>query len=397
MILGYSKKGIKGFTLKGLAALSASALLLATGCSLTGSDFAVVDKDIKTDYHARIVYSEINDNGNATDPLNNTDDGTLTSNTGNGTGNTDNGTTTVDNGNGDNEEKAIIPGGFLYVDSCGFEVNNANSFANRAQGLYKIVSDDSTEEYIEFYNVNDNLYAFYSGKGYGAMELFTDDYDGFASTTANSMSVEILSFTSLKNDGCYISNGNPAKLDMTFTEEGIEFTNYDTSSGDLLFAPEEVKLEKVKGDMGYIDGFAYMDDEYSAELLCEDLDIETKAIPAEIIGSWILLGDVESGIVFEFTEDGYVQAYLKNYQTEVTFLRGTYTVGKEKVNGGTNIYMNIVYIGMGQGYPFNLCYKMDGDSLELVAGNADYGTDVAWEGAMFIPYEMSDIPRQYLN
>ena len=77
--------------------------------------------------------------------------------------------------------------------------------------------------------------------------------------------------------------------------------------------------------------------------------------------------------------------------------RGTYSAGKEKINGGTNIYMNIVYIGMGQGYPFNLCYKMDGDSLILVPGNADYGTDVAWDGAVFIPYEMSNIPRQYLN
>ena len=397
MILGNSKKGIKDFALKGIAALSASALLLATGCSLTGSDFAAVDKDIKTDYHARIVYTDNTDNTNVTEPINNIDDGTQTSNTDNGTVTTDNGNNNTDNGNTDTEEKVINPGGFLYVDSCGFEVINPDSFANRAQGFYKIVSDDSTDEYIEFYNVNDNLYAFYSGKGYGAMELFTDDYEGFSSTTANSMRVEILSFTSLKNDGCYISNGNPAILDMTFTEEGIEFTNYDTSSGDLLFAPAEVKLEKVKGDMGYIDGFAYMDDEYSAELLCEDLDIETKAIPAEIIGSWILLGDAESGIVFEFTEDGYVQAYLKNYQTEVTFLRGTYTAGKEKINGGTNIYMNIVYIGMGQGYPFNLCYKMDGDSLILVPGNADYGTDVAWDGAVFIPYEMSNIPRQYLN
>ena len=58
MILGNSKKGIKDFALKGIAALSASALLLATGCSLTGSDFAAVDKDIKTDYHARIVYTD---------------------------------------------------------------------------------------------------------------------------------------------------------------------------------------------------------------------------------------------------------------------------------------------------------------------------------------------------
>ena len=397
MILGNSKKGIKDFTLKGVVALSASALLLATGCSLTGSDFAAVDKDIKTDYHARIVYTDNTDNTNVTEPINNIDDGTQTSNTDNGIVTTDNGNNNTDNGNTDTEEKVINPGGFLYVDSCGFEVINPDSFANRAQGFYKIVSDDSTDEYIEFYNVNDNLYAFYSGKGYGAMELFTDDYEGFSSTTANSMRVEILSFTSLKNDGCYISNGNPAILDMTFTEEGIEFTNYDTSSGDLLFAPAEVKLEKVKGDMGYIDGFAYMDDEYSAELLCEDLDIETTSVPDEIVGSWILLGDLESGIVFEFTEDGYVQAYLKNYQTEVTFLRGTYTAGKEKINGGTNIYMNIVYIGMGQGYPFNLCYKMDGDSLILVPGNADYGTDVAWDGAVFIPYEMSNIPRQYLN
>ena len=164
-----------------------------------------------------------------------------------------------------------------------------------------------------------------------------------------------------------------------------------------MFAPAEVKLEKVTGEMGYLDGFAYMDDEYSAELLCEDLDIETTDIPEEILGSWILLGDIESGIVFEFTEDGYVQAYLKNKDTEVTFIRGTYTVGKEKVNGGTDIFMDVVYLGIGEGFPFNFCYKTEGDSLILVAGNPEYGEDVAWEGAMFIPYQTSSIPRQFLN
>ncbi|MBP5494427.1 MAG: hypothetical protein J6X97_04965 [Lachnospiraceae bacterium] len=388
MISGNSKKGFKDFAVRGISLLSTAALLFSAGCTLGGSNFSAVDKDIKTDYHALISASGNNGNtDNGSDNQINTPDNN------NGISNPD-GTDTNDNGNGNAEDKAIIPGGFLCVDNCGFEVYNSGSFANRAQGIYKIVSDGRVEEYIEFYNVNDNLYAFYSGNGYGGMEFFTDDYVGFSSQTANSMRVKILSFSGATNNGYYISGGKPAEMDMVFTEDGIEFTDYDTSSGDTLFAPAEVKLERITGEMGYLDGFAYMDDEYSAELLCEDLDIETTDIPDEILGGWILLGDLESGIAFEFTEDGYVQAYLKNYNTEVTFLRGTYTVGREKVNGGTNIYMNIVYFGMGQGYPFNLCYKMDGDNLELVKGNSEYGEDVAWEGAMFIPYEMSNIQRQ---
>ncbi|MBR5067443.1 MAG: hypothetical protein IKX08_07315, partial [Lachnospiraceae bacterium] len=384
-----SKKGFKSFAVKGIASLSTIALMFTAGCTFGGSNFSAVDKDIKTDYQAKLVYTTDKENTN-----NGTDTQvTLPDNTDSQTGNTDNGENTTDTGNVIGG-KPIIPGGFLCVDNCGFEVYNSNSFANRAQGVYKIVSDGRVEEYIEFYNVNDNLYAFYSGNGYGGMEFFTDERSGFASEYANSMRVKILSFSGLTNNGNYISNGKPAEMDMTFTEEGIEFTNYDTSSGDTLFAPSEVKLERVKGEMGYLDGFAYMDDEYSAKLLCEDLDIETTDIPKKILGGWILLGDLESGIAFEFTEDGYVQAYLKNHNTEVTFLRGTYAVGKEKVNGGTNIYMNIVYLGMGQGYPFNLCYKMEDGNLTLVKGNSKYGEDVAWEGAMFIPYGFYNIPRQ---
>ena len=382
-----SKKGFRDFAVIAIATLLGIGLLLSAGCTFGGSGFSSVDKDIKTDYHARIVYSD------------NTNDGSdiqIDIPDNNGLISTDNGTDTTDSGDVIGG-KPIIPGGFLCVDNCGFEVYSSNSFANRAQGVYKIVSDGRVEEYIELYNVNNNLYGFYSGNGYGAMEFFTDERAGFASEYANSMRVKILSFSGLTNNGYYLSGGKPAEMDMTFTEDGIEFTNYDTSSGDLLFAPAEVKLERVKGEMGYLDGFAYMDDEYSAELLCEDLDIETTDIPDEILGGWILLGDLESGIAFEFTEDGYVQAYLKNYNTEVTFLRGTYAVGKEKVNGGTNIYMNIVYFGMGQGYPFNLCYKMEGDNLELVKGNSKYGEDVAWEGAMFIPYGFYNIPRQNLD
>ena len=383
MVLRNSKKELKDFALKGVAALSAVSLLFATGCTFSGTDVSSADKD-GNDFHATIVTSNTNTDNGSVDQTTLPDDGR--------TGSTDNGNDTTDNG-----DKAIIPGGFLYVDNCGFEEYNSDSFANRAQGIYKIVSDGSTEEYIEFYNLNDNLYAFYSGDGYGAMEFFTDDEEGFASTTANSMRVKILSFSSLTNNGYYLSGGVAAVMDMTFTEEGIEFTNYDTTSGKTIFTPSEVKLEKVKGSMGSLDGFAYMDDEFSAELLCKDLDIETTDIPDEILGSWILLGDIESGIVFEFTEDGYVQAYLKNHDSEVSFFRGTYTVGKKKVNGGTNIYMDIVCFGMGQGYPFNLCYEMEGDNLVLVKGNSEYGEDVAWDGAMFIPYEMSSIPTQYLD
>ena len=403
MNFGSSKKGIKEYALKGIASLTGLAILLCTGCTLGGSNFTAVDKDIKTDYHAVIVASDnTDDNSNIKEPTNGGDDKDNQTDIADNGNNTDNQTDIPDNGNdnadnGNNEEKVLTPGGFLCMDNCGFEINNSKSFANRAQGVYKIVSDGRIEEYIEFYNLNDNLYAFYSGNGYGAMEFFTDDNEGFASETANSMRVKILSFTALTNDAEYISDGKPAIMDMTFTEDGIEFTNYDKSSGDTLFAPAEVKLEKVTGEMGYLDGFAYMDDEYSAELLCEDLDIETTDIPEEILGSWILLGDIESGIVFEFTEGGYVQAYLKNKDTEVTFIRGTYTVGKEKVNGGTDIFMDVVYLGIGEGYPFNFCYKTEGDSLILVAGNPEFGEDVAWEGAMFIPYQMSNIPRQYLD
>ena len=371
--------------LKGIALLSAVMLFGASGCTLNlnNANNDPSGKDGDTVTHAQII-SQPND----TTSNNNVS----TDNTDNNTDNTDTASNVTDNGKDNDNNKVYAPS---YTETCGFEVTNPGSFADRAQGIYRIVSDSRVEEYIEFYNVNDNLYAFYSGNGFGAMELFTDDYVGFASTTSNTMPVSIWSFSSQTNSGYYISGGNPAKMVMTLTKDGIEFTDYEEGSGDTLFAPSECVLERIEGEMGHLDGFAYMDDEFSAELLCEDLDIKTAKIPDEIVGSWILLGDVESGIVFEFTKDGFVQAYLKNPGEEVTLLRGTYALGKDKVNGGTNIYMNMVYFGSGEGFPVNLCYTLEEGNLVTVPGNEEYGQDVAWEGAMFIPFEMTGIRRLY--
>ena len=385
MNIGKIRRLFSKHILKGIALISAVMLFGASGCTLNfnngNSDPSGKDNDAIT--HAQIV----------SQPDDTTSDNNVSpDNTSDNTGNPDTNSNVTDNGNDNDKTQVYAPS---YTESCGFEVTNPGSFADRAQGVYRIVSDGRVEEFIEFYNVNDSLYAFYSGNGYGAMELFTDDYVGFASTTSNTMPVSIWSFSSQTDEDGYISGGNPARMVMTLTKDGIEFTDYEEDSGDTLFAPSECKLERIDGEMGHLDGFAYMDDEFSAELLCQDMDIKTAKIPDEIAGSWILLGDAENGIVFEFTKDGFVQAYLKNPGEIVTFLRGTYTVGRDKVNKGTNIYMNMVYFGLGEGYPFNLCYTLEDKNLVLVHGNEEYGQDVAWEGAMFIPFKMNSIARLY--
>ena len=162
MFFRESKKGIKAFILKGIVSLTGLAILLCTGCTLGGSDYLAVDKDIKTDYHAIIVASDNTDNNtNVNEPTNggdNDDNPADIDNNGNDDNKTvvsDDGNDNSDNVNGDTKEKAITPGGFLCMDNCGFEINNSKSFANRAQGVYKIVSDGRIEEYIEFYNLND--------------------------------------------------------------------------------------------------------------------------------------------------------------------------------------------------------------------------------------------------
>lgn len=384
------KKIVGSNAKKGIILLSSLALISTGACTVNISSN---DPSGKDNNQGQAVVSNTNsdDDNNQTNTNNGSDDnGDEENGKENENGNTD------ENNNGnedDNNQTTSIQ--FSDVDSCGFTVTDPGSFADRVQGLYKIVTDDEeVDEYIEFYNVADNLYAYYSGYGYGGMEFFANDYEGFASKTADSMEVKIVSFSDQSQYGTYFSKGMPAIMNMAITDEGIEFSNYMQGSGDLLFK-KNAKLERVDSEIGHLGSFAYADEQFDVKEYMKDMNIEIGETPEELIGSWILLGDIETGIILEFTEEGYVQVYLKNMNNKVYFGRGTYAVGEKKINKGNNVYLCLATLGnCGEPSFQNFCYVIEGNGLSMVAGDEDFGPDFAWEHAMFVPFDMNSIPRQ---
>ena len=272
----------------------------------------------------------------------------------------------------------------------GFIIPTPGSFADRAQGLYKVEGEKDT--YVEFYDIGDNLYGYYCGKVHGAIELFALDEEGFVSKTSDSIEVQMVTFT-MENNHSYLSDGVPAVVEMTITDDGIEFSNYDTESGEMLFK-DNAKLTKIEGELGHLEGFSYADKEESAKTLCNEYHIALKENPEEIIGSWILLGDLVGGMIIEFTEEGYTQVYMKTTNRPVVLMRGTYVTGKDKVNGGTDIYLSFHYTADDYIIKNNFCYVPKDDSLSMLVGNTNFGMDFSWEDALFIPYDMSSMPRQ---
>ena len=366
MNLKKSKKYLLENTRKALAFVLVFSILFASGCTFgvpSGND---VPKDDYSNSHARIIEDNANsniDNIDITKPE---------------------GTGEIDNEN-DPSQNAKIEN-----DLGGFIIPTPGSFADRVQGLYKVEGEKDT--YVEFYDIGDNIYGYYSGKQHGCIELFALDEEGFISTTSDSIEVQMVTFTE-ENNHSYLSEGIPAIVEMSIKDDGIEFSNYDTESGEMLFK-DNTKLTKIEGELGHLDGFSYADKEESAETICNAYHINLTQNPEEIVGSWILLGDIVGAMMIEFTEEGYAQVYLKNTNRPVFLMRGTYATGKDKVNGGTNIYLSLHYTADDSYMQNNFCYVPKDDSLSMCVGNTDYGMDFSWEDALFIPYDMSSMPRQ---
>ena len=366
MNLKKTKNNLLENTRKALAFALVFSILFASGCTFgvpSGND---VSKDDYSNSHARIIEDNSNsniDNIDITKPE--------------GTGEIDN-------------EKDTSQNAKIENDLGGFIIPTPGSFADRVQGLYKVEGEKDT--YVEFYDIGDNIYGYYSGKQHGCIELFALDEEGFKSTTSDSIEVKMVTFTA-ENGHSYLSDGVPAIVEMAIKDDGIEFSNYDTESGEMLFK-DNTKLTKIEGELGHLDGFSYADKKEGAETICNAYHIDLTENPEEIVGSWILLGDIVGSMMIEFTEEGYVQVYLKNTDRPVFLLRGTYATGKDKVNGGTNVYLSLHYTADDSYMLNNFCYVPQDDSLSMRVGNTDYGMDLSWEDALFIPYDMSSMPRQ---
>ena len=165
MNLKKSKYYLLENTRKALAFVSVFSILFASGCTFgvpSGND---VPKDDYSNSHARIIEDNANsniDNIDITKPE---------------------GTGEIDNEN-DPSQNAKIEN-----DLGGFIIPTPGSFADRVQGLYKVEGEKDT--YVEFYDIGDNIYGYYSGKQHGCIELFALDEEGFISTTSDSIEVQM--------------------------------------------------------------------------------------------------------------------------------------------------------------------------------------------------------------
>ena len=387
---------IKGIAKAAAAALSLNILLLSACVGVPSGDNG---KDDDSQNHAAVSETE-----SGTKDTDNEDTAKPDNKTGNDSDDkdkeqTDAGNETVKEGDPDDtekpDEKDKDKAGIKLQDD-GFGIPENKTFAARAAGLYRIYSSDGYDKgCLEIYDIGDNLYGFYSGYGYAGLEFFATDADGFASEDAESVEVKIVTFDTVAE---YWSKGMPAELTMTLTDEGIELSKYQSESGYMPF-DEDAKLMRTDEEMGMLDGFAYRSDEIDIKKELKTAKIKTLSeLPEGLAGAWILLGDIESGIIMELTEDGLVQIYLKNLNEPVLLLRGQYAVGSKKINGGYNIYMNLVQFGYGSPdvQKYCLCYTFDeNDYMLCLEGDEDFGPDLVWDSAAFVPFDKSNYARKY--
>ena len=138
--------------------------------------------------------------------------------------------------------------------------------------------------------------------------------------------------------------------------------------------------------MGYLGNYDYKSDIYKAEKLAKDAGITTIDTPKELIGGWMILGDIDAGVAFEFTEDGLVQSYLKKMNKEVSLFRGTYVVAENKDKGCYDILMSMMKFGEGSHpyqYKISFNWYEDGtDSFTVTRDDTLWEDDAVWEGAM---------------
>jgi hypothetical protein len=299
------------------------------------------------------------------------------------------------------------------VGPAGYAVKDPDSFAARAEGHYVMVNypvDEASGEWgpeteLDLYAVGDNLYGFISEWGFAAMEFFpAEGEEGFASRTADSMLVDVQSFSIQSNLGEHWSRGIPASLRMVLTEDGVTFTDFDHQSGDSMLMADipYVRSEQEPGHMdafipyvrseqepGHMDAFCYRD---YAEALAESMP-KGAAPGGELTGLWRLLGDADWAPFLEFTPDGLAQYYLKTGTDVVTLWRGSY-VSVRLEDGTMDVCMILIGLGMSsQPNMYELYCQIQADgSLTIREGDQDFGESLLWDGAVLLPVTPADIP-----
>ena len=230
------------------------------------------------------------------------------------------------------------PGGFALADP--------DSFAARAEGVYRLVTDKAEagpEEYLELYSVGNNLYGCQSGYGFRAIELFSVYSDGFSATDTDETEIRALGFSVQSNLGNYYSP-TPAGYTMRITDNGLSFTGYD-GLGDDIFG-DAAEYERMDGLPGETSdgGFNYRSGPGTDFVDPGMRIIET---PGELYGLWVTLGDRSDAVYMELTPEGLAQVYQKIANTEVTLLRGTYAVAEGDDKEDFHLILALRALGIG--------------------------------------------------
>ncbi len=289
------------------------------------------------------------------------------------------------------------------VGPAGYAWKDPASFAARAEGCYMLINhyrgedteeDWTSETLLELYAVGDNLYGFISEWGFAAMEFFPAEGEaGFSSQTAESMMVNVQSFSIQSNLGEHWSRGIPANLRMVLTEDGITFTDFDHQSGDCMLTAD-VPYLRMDREPGHLDSFCYRDyEDILREWVKGDGAEPMAEPPAEIIGLWRILGEADYAPFVEFTPAGLMQYYLKTGTEEVLLWRGSYAAVRNE-DGMTDLCMILVGLGMSsEPNTFELCCELLPDgSLACHSGSLGFGDPLLWDGAVLLPVSQEDIP-----
>ncbi len=243
------------------------------------------------------------------------------------------------------------------------------------------------EVQLELYAVGNNLYGFVSEWGFAALEFFPVEDEDFSSTTADSMLVDVQTFSIQSNMGEHWNRGIPIRMRMTLGKDEVTFTNFAGSGSCGLY--ERFPYLRGGPEPGHIDAFCYR--EY-ADILAE-MGSAGAAPGGEIVGLWRLLGEADWAPFIEFTPDGLVQYYLKTGAEVVTLWRGGYTAERRE-DGTTDVRMILIGLGMSsQPSQFELYCRMQPDgSLICCEGEQQFGEPLFWDGAMLLPVTPEDIP-----
>ena len=280
----------------------------------------------------------------------------------------------------------------------GFSDCTPGSLPSRMEGVYRLQTNYSEEadwpdEYIELYEIFGNLYGFYSGWGYSAMEFFPVDGASYTASGPDNADFRVLTFSSMSNVGEYWSGGFPATRTLTLSGEGLQADAPGILKGGDCGIGSGEFYERMDEDMGHLDAFDYRSDGFSAAEAAPDACLPVHKLPKDLIGIWKVDSSDGYEPVIEFTPDGLVQVFEKHDGAEVMLYRGSYAVSEEKKDGFTQVYMLLMGFGWSAQPSFwELRLKPDENGgFECAAGSGDFGDDVFPAGSVLAPFEKSDL------